>query len=148
MYVHISGSMHADALHVYFGLVFAALVFTSRGAQSEESFFSSDLELATARFAVSNNDPLQAARLSASVALSRSEDAFADRSWLGSTPRLQVFAGTKQQNNWSTDTPWKLAPENEHVSLIPLLRYESKEDRFVIKPRRHSITVLWQKSFR
>jgi hypothetical protein len=147
MYGLVSASLHADALHVCFALIFAVLAFTTHSAQSEENFFSSDLELATARFAASNNAPQHMSRFSAGIALSRSKDAFANRHWLSNSPRLYVSAETKQQNNWSTETPWKLAPENEHVSLIPQLRYELKEERFVIKPRRRSITVLWQKLF-
>lgn len=141
MYYLISGSLHANALHLGFALICAVLAFTSHKAQSEESMLSALPDLATARYADSVHD----LRLTTSVASPREEEAFSRRYWLGNSPRLHVYSETKQQNNGDTETLWKQTHEDE--PWILQLRRLSKEDGVVIKPRRHSIMVFWQKSF-
>jgi hypothetical protein len=147
MFSLISGPVPANSLRACFCLVLAGLLATSYSAKSEEGFFAPGLEVVTIQSAISNTAAQHTYRVSAIIALGRSEDAALSDTRFGNTPRPQGVAEAKQETLWPTEEHWKITPLNERVSLSALLRYESKEDRISIKPQRHSIRFEWRKSF-
>jgi hypothetical protein len=147
MFNLISSPIQANTLRLCFYLALAGLLATSYKAKSEEGLFASSLDVATLQSAISNTAGQHAYRMSAIIALERSENfALSDTGHANPLP-LQGVTGQKQETLWQTDEHWKIAPLNERISLSALLRYESKEDRITIKPQRHSIRFEWRKSF-
>jgi hypothetical protein len=147
MFNLMSGSVRAITLHVCFCLALAGLIATSYPAKSEEDIFAPGLEIATIQSAISNTAAQHSYRVSAIIALGRSEDAALSDTRFGNTLRPQGIAEPKQETLWPTEKHWNIAPLNERVSLSTLLRYESKGYRISIKPQRHSIRFEWRKSF-
>jgi acetylornithine deacetylase/succinyl-diaminopimelate desuccinylase-like protein len=150
MFSLISGSMQSATLRLCFGLIFAVLTVSSYKAHSEEGSFSPDLDIFTIQPAHSSAVP-PAYRINLNLALTRAEDTASFGSGFGNTPRLDHAAEPTPDTIWPTNTRLKNVPDNALYSalnsLSAFLRYESKEDRFVIKPRRNSLFVEWRKSF-
>jgi hypothetical protein len=133
MFSLIFGSVRANTLRVCFCLALVGLLATPYPAKSEEDFFAPGLEVATIQSAISNTAEQHSYRVSAIIALGRSENAALSDTRFGNTLRPQGIAEPKQETLWPTEEHWKIAPLNERVSLSALLRYESKGDRISIK---------------
>ena len=142
-----SGFIQAVMLRMCFGLVFIGLAVAAHTAQSEESPFAPELDILTIQPVRVNGDRLLPYRFNANITLTRSEDAAPAGSGFGNTPRLHIVAEPKKEATWSTSSRWQVTPDSDRISLSPVLRFESKGERFEIKPRRHSIWVGWRKAF-
>lgn len=134
-----------------FGLLFMVLVAASHTAHCEEISFASDLDIYTIQPVRSSADQRSPYRISLNLAFTRAEDTAPLGAGFGNAPRLEYVAGSTHETIGSIDNHWKIAPDNALNaalnSLSALLRYESKNDRFVIKPRRNSLLVEWRKAF-
>ena len=143
--------IQAVTLRVCAGLVFAGLVVAAHTAQSQENTLAADLDILTIQPARAGADRQPRYRLNLNVALTRAADTAPFGSGFGNTPRLEHLDGPAQETVWPTNTRLKNVPDNALNSalnsLSAFLRYESKDDRFVIKPRRNSLFVEWRKSF-
>lgn len=150
MFSLISDSMRSATLRLCFGLVFAVLTVASYKAHSEEGSFSTDLDIFSILPAHSSAVP-PAYRINLNLALTRAEDTASFGSGFGNTPRLDRAAEPTADTIWPTNTRLKNVPDNALNSalnsLSAFLRYESKDDRVVIKPKRNSLFVEWRKSF-
>lgn len=151
MYAQISdfGFIQTAMRRICSGLLFAGLVATAHIAQSEENHFAPDLDILTIQPVRTDNDRLIPYRLNARLALSRSTDSAPADSKFNNTPRLYLVAASNKDAAWSTNARWQIAPsgDQDRISLSPILRLESKGERFEIKPRRHSIWFAWHKTF-
>lgn len=149
MFNSISNScfFQANMLRLCFGLIFVGLAVTAHTAQPDEGSFAPNLEILTIQPARSDADWLLPYRISMDIAPTRSMDTAPIWSGLTHTPRLHSIANPKKETAWLTNARWQIAPDNDHVSLSPLLRFESEEERVEIKPRRHSFRVVWCKEF-
>ena len=141
-----SGFIQAVMLRACFGLIFVGLAVAAHTAQSEESPFAPDLDILTIQPVRANGDLLPY-RFNASITLTRSADAAPASSGFGNTPRLHAVAEPGKETVWSTNSRWQVTPGSDRASLSPALRFESKEERVEIKPRRHSIWIGWRKAF-
>lgn len=140
-------STRAGVLRLCSGLVFICLVAVAHKAQSDENFFARDLDILTILPLYSDTDSVFPYQVKTGVALSRPDDMPSAASGLGGTLRLGLVAETKGDAAWSKNAHWQIAHDSDRVSLSPILRLESKGGRFEIKPRRHSIWVVWRKAF-
>lgn len=138
--------IQAAMLRMCFWLIFVGLAVAAHTAQSEEGFFAPDLDILTIQPVRSGNDWLIPYRFDTNFALTRHEDVASVGTGLSNTPRLHIVAEPKKEAAWSTNPRWRIASDSEHASLSPTLRFESKGERVEIKPRRHSIWVLWRKA--
>lgn len=134
-------------LRICFGLVFAGLAVAAHTAQSEESSFAPDLDILTIQPVRSDADSLLPYRLNMNIALTRSADTAPVGSGFNNAPRLHLIAEPIKEAVWPTAARWQVTPDSDRISLSPLLRFESKGERFEIKPRRHSVWVGWRKAF-
>ncbi|MFA6972711.1 MAG: hypothetical protein WC208_15110 [Gallionella sp.] len=147
MFGLISGSIRTVTLRMCFGLVFAALVIASHAARSEENFLAPAMNVATIQSAISTTDPQRDYRLSASLVFTRSEDSPAAWSGFGNPAGRSNIIDPQKDTAWPANPAWQLSPGNVTFSLSSLLRFESKTDRIELKPKRHSIALIWRKSF-
>jgi len=147
MFSLISSSIRSAPLRQCFGLLFAVLVAASYKAHSEEVSFSHELDIFTIQPARSSTDQLPSYRIDLNLALTNVANAASVILEFGNTPHLHAVADPTTDTIWPTDGHWKIAPDNASNTLQALLRYESKDDRFVIKPRRHSLMFEWRKAF-
>jgi hypothetical protein len=138
---------HAAILRLCFGLIFAGMAIAAHTAQSEENPFAPELEILTIQPVRASTDWPFTYRLDTSIALTRSEDNAPVGSGASNTPRLHIIAEPKKEAAWSKKAHWQISPDNNNASLSPILRFESKGERFEIKPQRHSIWVRWHKAF-
>lgn len=129
--------VQVDMLRMCCALVFIGLTVAAHAAWAEEGFFAHEIQQV-------RGWPLPY-RLSAGVAFTRSEDAAPVGPVFNSTPRPHFVAEPKQEAIWPTNARWQFASDGDRVSLSPLLRFGSKEERIEIKPRRHSIWFVWRK---
>lgn len=138
-------STRVGILRMCSGLIFVGLVVVAHKAQSNEGSFAHDLEIFTVQPTYSGTlaFPYQA---KTDVAFSRPDNTGSVESG-GRTLRLSLVAETKGDTTWSKNAHWQIAHDSSRVSLSPILRLESKGARFEIKPRRHSIWVVWRKAF-
>lgn len=143
----ISGSFQAVMLRMCFGLVFVGLSVAAHTAQSEESSLTPNVDILTIQPMRSGADRLFPYRLNMNIALTSSANAAPVGSVSSNTPQLHIVAEQKKEALWSTSSRWQITPDNERISLSPVLRFESKENRVEIKPRRHSVWVGWHKAF-
>jgi hypothetical protein len=139
--------IRAVMLRMCFGLVFVGMAVATHTAQSEENPFAPELEILTIQPVRASADWLLPYRLDTNIALIRPTDATSVGSGSSNTPRLHIVAEPKKEAAWSTKAHWQIAPNNSNASLSPILRFESKGERFEIKPRRHSVWVGWHKAF-
>ena len=67
----------------------------------------------------------------------------------GSTSRLPSVANPKTETRWTLTArrPLISISSEGRASLSPLMLNESKGESLEIKPRRHSILIMWRKSF-
>lgn len=86
-------------------------------------------------------------RLNLKVAFTRAAKNAPFGSGFGNTPMLEHIADPAKETIWPTNALWQFTPDNAPVSLRTLLRFDSKDERFDIKPKRHSFSVEWRKSF-
>lgn len=149
MYNLISGScsIQATMIRMCFGLVFVCLAVVAHTAQSEEISFAPDMDILTIRTVSAGADRIFPYRFNANIALIRSTDAVPAVSVFSNTPRLYIVAEPKREITWPTNAQWQIASDSNRVLLSPTLRFESKGERFEIKPRRHSIWAGWRKEF-
>lgn len=129
------------------GVIFVGLVVVAHKAQSEEDFFARDLDILTIQPVFSGTDLVFPNWIKTDSVLSRSGNIAPVESGLINTLRLGLVAETKANTTWSANANWQIAPSSNRASLSPILRFESKEGRIEIKPRRHSIWVVWRKAF-
>lgn len=144
----ISGTrfIQAAMLRMCLGAIFVGLAVAAHKAQSEEGSFTRDVDILTIRPVYSGAELLLPHRLDMNIALARSEDTVAG-SVSSNTLRLRLIAEPKEKAGWPTNARWKITPDGERTSLLPVFRFESKGERIEIKPRRQSIWVVWRKTF-
>ncbi|MDO8264513.1 MAG: hypothetical protein Q7T21_15010 [Gallionella sp.] len=147
MFSPISVSIRTIALRMFFGFVFAGLVVASRTAQSEEDFFAPVMDLATIQSAITNTGAQHAYRLSTGIALTRSELTSPFGSEFGNPQGRSDIIDPQKNTAWTANPSWQFSPGGGSAFLSSLLRFESKADRIEIKPKRHSISFTWRKSF-
>lgn len=147
MFSPISVFIQTIARRMFFGFVFVSLSVASHTAQSEEDFFAPVMELATIQSAISNTGAQHAYRLSTGIALTRSEIASPFGSQFGNPPGRNDVIDPQKNAAWTTNPSWQFSPGGGSAFLSSLLRFESKADRIEIKPKRHSISFIWRKSF-
>ena len=129
------------------GMVFVGLIVVAHKAQSDEGFFARDLDIFTIQPVFSGADLMLPYQIKMDNVLSRSDNIAPVESGLSNALRLGLVAETKVKATWSSNAHWQIAPGSNRASLSPILRFESKEGQIEIKPRRHSIWVVWRKAF-
>lgn len=133
-------------LRMCFGLIFVGLAVTAHTAQSEDGSFAPDLDILTIQPVHSDAGWLLPYRLKVNIALTRPDDT-AIGSGLSNTPQLHLIDEPKKETVWLTDARWQGTPNRDHVSLSPILRFESKGEMIEIRPRLHSVWVGWRQAF-
>ncbi len=129
------------------GVIFVGLVVVAHKAQSEEDFFARDLDILTIQPVFFGTDLMFSNRIKTDSAFSRSDNIAPVESGVSNTLRLGLVAETKAKTTWSANAHWQIAPNSNRASLSPILRFESKDGQIDVKPRRHSIWVVWRKAF-
>ncbi|MFA6971986.1 MAG: hypothetical protein WC208_11375 [Gallionella sp.] len=147
MFSLISGSIRTITLRMCFSLVFAVLIAASHTALSEENFLAPVLNVATIQSVIADTDSQRTYRLSANIALTRSEVSTPFGSEFGYFPERSIVIDPQKNTAWTANPTWQFSPGGGSVFLSSLLRFESKADRIEIKPKRHSISFIWRKSF-
>lgn len=137
--------IHVDMLRICVGLVFIGLTVMTHAAGAAENLFARDVDILALQMARSEAGWLPY-RLDASVAFARTEDSPPAKSVFNNTPRLYLVAETKLRAVWPTSARWQIAPDNDSMSLTPVMRFESKKDRIEIKPQQHAIWFVWRKA--
>lgn len=74
----------------------------------------------------------------------RSDVAIPLMSGYDNTPHVAVM----EKELWPTSERWQITQGSDRLSFSPQLRFESKNQRLEIKPRRNSLRFLWRKSFK
>lgn len=144
MFDHISNHIQAGTLRFCFGLVFAGLIVAAHTAQSTENQPATDPDSVAIEPAHADATWLHPYRLYTDSAFNRSADAAPVGPGFGNMPRVQV-AAPPSPPLWPTNARWQFTRNT--VSLLPQLHFESNDERIEIKPRRHSVTVIWRKAF-
>lgn len=139
--------IQAAMLRMCFGLLFAGMAVAAHTAQSAEGSFARDLDILTIRPVPERSGWLFPYRIKTDIVLARSENITPVKSGFSDTLRLGLVAEPKEEATWSTNASWQIAPGSDRASLSPVLRMESKGSRIEVKPRRHSIWVIWRKGF-
>jgi hypothetical protein len=129
------------------GVIFVGLVVVAHKAQSEEDFFARDLDILTIQPIFSGTELMPPNLIKTDSVFSHSDNIAPVESGVSNTLRLGLVAETKAKTAWSANAQWQIAPGSNRASLSPILRFESKDGQIDIKPRRHSIWVVWRKSF-
>lgn len=142
----ISGSLFVRATmpRICFWLMSIGLAVTANKAQSEENSFATDLDILAiqpVRSSVGGPFPYQ---LKTDVVPVRPENAA--KSGGSNTLRLRLVTRQKEESVWPTNSRWQIS-SGDRTSLSPVLHFESKGERIEIKPRRHSVWVVWRKGF-
>ncbi len=139
--------IQATMLRRCFLFVFAGSSLAAHSAQSAENSFAPDLDILTIRLARSDTNGLFSYRFNTNVVLTCPENPATTGPGFSSTPRLLLVAERGKEAVWPANIRWQANPGSDHASLSPLLRFESKGERFEIKPRRHSVWIAWRKAF-
>lgn len=117
----------------------------AHAAQYEEDLFVPDLDMLTTKPAYSDTDWLFSQSPNENFTLNPSGDTASNNSGLNNTLRLNFAAKPKKGLVWLTKESWQIASDG--ALLSPILRFESKEERLDIKPRRRSIWFGWCETF-
>lgn len=141
-----SGFIQTTLLRMCFGLVFVGLAVATHTAWSEESPFAPDLDVLTIQPVRAKGDLLPY-RFNTSITLTHPTDITPAGSGFGNTPRLHIVVEPKKEVAWSVNSHWQVTQGSDRISLSPVLRFESKDERIEVKPRRNSIWVGWRKAF-
>ncbi|MFZ2300953.1 MAG: hypothetical protein WAW10_03665 [Gallionella sp.] len=120
-------------------------VIAAYRVQSEEDLFAPDLDRSTIQLELPDADWLFSHRHNEYLASSFSGDAAPNMSRPNSTSRSHTVATTRNEVIWLTNERWQIASDSALFS--PVLRFESKGERFDIKPRRRSIWFGWRETF-
>lgn len=86
-------------------------------------------------------------RLTLSIVPIRSVDTGSFGSELGSTPRLTTVTERQKEIAWAPNANWTKFVGGDGSSWSPSMRLETKGERLDIRPRRHSLSIIWHKAF-
>lgn len=143
--------IQAAMLRMCFWVLFIGLAVAVHTAWSEEGPFSTDLDILAVQAVRADTYWFFPYRLNTHLVLDRSENAAAVGSVFSNTPRLHLVAEPGREALWPTNASWQITSDSDrdagHVSLAPVLRFESKGEQIEIKPRRKSIWIVWRKAF-
>lgn len=131
-----------------FGLALLVMAVAANAAEWENGVFFRQPDLLTvhiAQFDFGGLARAQPYRLSLSIVPIYSAVNVTFGSGLNHTSQLPPV--TESRNAWATTNNWGQFFDKDHPSSLPLLRLESKGERFEIKPRRHSVSIQWSKTF-
>lgn len=117
-------------------LVLASITAALHAAQSMENILTPDPAMTT----LQHTEPRALYRINPNRAFTM--DAAARPSAGGG-----MFPGAQADSLWATSAHWKITQGNNLALFKPQLNFETKDQRFEIKPRRRSLTVEWRKSF-
>jgi len=122
------------------------LAVTANKAQSEEGSFATDLDILSIQPVRSGAGGLFPYRFKTDVVFARPDNATpAGSGGLSNTLRLRLVTKPKEEVVWPTNSRWQIS-NSDRASLSPVLHFESKGERIEIKPRHHSIWVVWRKA--
>lgn len=138
--------IHATMLRMCFWLMSIGLAVTANKAQSEEGSFATDLDILSIQPVRSGAGGLFPYRFKTDVVLARPDNATPAGSGLSNTLRLRLVTKPKEEVVWPANSRWQIS-NSDRASLSPVLHFESKGERIEIKPRHHSIWVVWHKAF-
>ncbi|OGS99893.1 MAG: hypothetical protein A3F73_11320 [Gallionellales bacterium RIFCSPLOWO2_12_FULL_59_22] len=128
-----------------FWLMMVLLAVAANKAQSEEGSFASDPAISAIQPVNSGADWLYPYRSKTDNVVGRTGSTAVFESGLGNTLQPHLAANLEEESVWSANSPWQIS-NSERSASSPVLRFESKGKRIEIKPRRHSIWVLWRKA--
>ncbi|MBI5439461.1 MAG: hypothetical protein HY936_11060 [Nitrosomonadales bacterium] len=114
-------------------------------AQPEDGLFAPDRDILIIRQARSDTGWLFPYLPNANFALSLSSDTASVMPGLRGIPQKLIVGNPKKGAVWPTNARWQIASDGPLFS--PILRFESKEERLDIKPRRRSIWIGWGEAF-
>jgi len=140
-------SRHGMSIYrMFFNVLIAGLAIVAHTAHSEEIPLTHDLDILTIQPVRTEANRLFPYRLKTNVVITRATGTAPAASELSYTPRLHLFIETKKADRFS-DARQQILFETGLASLAPILRFESKGGQVDIKPRRHSVWVVWRKDF-
>lgn len=113
-------------------------------AQFEDSF-APGLDMLTVQPVQPDTDWLFPHRNNEDFVLSFSGDSTSAVPRSSNTPQSHAVAKPRKEVIWLTNERWQIASDSALFS--PVLRFESKGERFDIKPRRRSIWFGWRETF-
>lgn len=135
----VSGQIQTTMLRICFLLAFIGWAVA---AQSEGGLVAPNMEIMIIQPARTTPVWLGSYRFNMHAAFTRSEN--------NSTP-IAALSGSSLQN--TVADPKEAGTINTHlhstpgsINLSPHLSFESKEDKVEIRPRRHSIWIIWRKA--
>jgi len=137
--------IHATMLRMCFWLMSIGLAVMANKAQSEEGSFATDLDILSIQPVRSGAGALFPYRFKTDVVLARTDNFTPAGSGLSNTLRLRLVAKPKEEVVWPANSRWQIS-NSDRASLSPVLHFESKGERIEIKPRHHSIWVVWRKA--
>lgn len=146
-FISYSRFIRVTMLRMCCGVIFVGLVVVAHKAQSEEDFFAHDMDILTIQAVFSGTGLMFPNQIKTDSFLSRPDNIAPVEPGPSKTLRLGLVAETKANTAWAANAQWQIAPGSNRASLSPFLRFESKEGQIDIKPRRHSIWVVWRKAF-
>ncbi|MDD4928301.1 MAG: hypothetical protein PHP85_03360 [Gallionella sp.] len=114
-------------------LVLASITAALHAAQSMENILTPDPAMTT----LQHTEPRALYRINPNRAFTMNAAA---------RPSAE-FPGAQADSLWATSAHWKITQGNNLALFKPQLSFETKDQRFEIKPRRRSLMVEWRKSF-
>ncbi len=133
-----------------FELVLLGIAFLAHGAESENSDFSRNPDLSTIQIVQLTPDKLFRTKpylLILSLVPVQSTNNATFESKFGGPSRLPEVSEKQKEIVWTAKATCIDAFGGCRTSLLPLLRLETKGERLEIKPRRHSLSINWRKTF-
>lgn len=119
-------------------MLLCSLSIAVQAAQPE----APQLDLFAVRLNHSDTSQQSANQLSATI-VSASTDTLA----FSKNPHLPIFSELKKGAVWVASIRWHLAADDNHTSLAPRFRLESRASQIEIRPMQHSAWVMWHKTF-
>jgi hypothetical protein len=120
---------------VCIGLLLCSHSLTTQAAQSD----SSQLDLFAVRFVHADNSQQSSYHFFNTVVSADSTNLM-----FGKTSSLPAISEFKKGAFWITSIRWHLITDNNHASLSPQIRLESKVGQLEIRPLQRSVLMTWR----
>ena len=131
-----------------FGLLLLGMALMAQAAAPENSLSFRHPDLLTVQIVQLDIDGFvrpKPYRLSLSIVPIHSADDMRFGSVSNSSSRLAPIV--ERPTNWATTDNLSRFIDRDHGASSALLRLETKGERIEIRPRRHSLSIQWRKSF-
>jgi len=132
-----------------FGLLLLGMAVATQAAEPGNALSPGHLDLLTVQPQQFDADGLARARpyrLTLSLVPVRPDDSTSFGPGFSYPSRLSPVVETQKEVAWATRSNSTFL-DGARAAWLPLLRLETKGERLEIKPRRHSLSIQWNKAF-